>query len=348
MQISGTGNKIKHYENIMGVNSKSIRKTASSRAGNSRAYKDEFLKSSSLKNNKNDFKIKLAAILTALGITTAGFTCAGKDNNKINTNEATSSIESSVEFVESNESLDTNDEIKKIEETVEISVPEVKNKQEEISEIFESHPEVKEQYDKINDALSRYSEQLGEDALPLIKERVQLLGNGRVKPIDVLKILWIESKGFIYDEDDPTKLLESDCGALGAFQLTDDAQDFLNRYFDLSETKDELDIRNPYDNLDACIYNLRFINSKRESDVEEGVKFPDNISLDEAVAWSYHDGPWAEDFSYYGELYVDSYRELSKLDDYPEVIDFILDGKNIKENEKSVVGNYLKSGCGID
>ena len=36
--------------------------------------------------------------------------------------------------------------------------------------------------------------------------------------------------------------------------LAKDTEDFINNYF-----KTDLDVKNPYDNLDACIYNLRFI-----------------------------------------------------------------------------------------
>lgn len=200
-----------------------------------------------------------------------------------------------------------------------------KHEEEEIVsalDILSNNSEIKTEYDKIIQALDTYSEQLGEDALPLIKERVALLGDGKVDVMDVLKILWIESNGRIYDDDG--ELLKSVSGAYGAFQITKDTADYLNYYFGLEGSENELDVKNPYKNLDACIYNLRFLHDKRSSDMENGEYLPTGDNIKTAVAWSYHDGAWATKITNYGQDYIEKYEKLSQLDEYPQVVDFIL------------------------
>lgn len=184
-------------------------------------------------------------------------------------------------------------------------------------EILTTEPEVKKQYDKIIDALDSYSKHLGEPALPIIIEKVNEIGNNKVEVIDVLKTLWIESNGRIYD--DSGEILKSGADAYGAFQVTKDTQDYLNNYF-----KVNLDVENPYDNLDACIYNLRFLHEKRSKDMEEGKQLPTGDNLKKAIAWSYHDGAWATKISYYGQDYINKYTELSLIDQYPQVIEYII------------------------
>ena len=191
-------------------------------------------------------------------------------------------------------------------------------------DILNSNPELKEEYDKIMQAINTFSEQLGEDAISLIKERVDLLGNGQVDVMDVLKILWIESNGRIYDLNNPNQILKSSSGAYGAFQITEDTQDYLNYYFGLEGTPNELDIKNPYDNLDACIYNLRFLQDKRNEDLQNGMDLPTGNDIKTAVAWSYHDGAWATKITNYGQDYIEKYENLCKIDEYPQVVDFIL------------------------
>ncbi len=193
---------------------------------------------------------------------------------------------------------------------------------ESAEEILRSNPDVADAYDNIMQALNTYSEQLGEDALPLIKERVAEIGNGRVDVIDVLKILWIESNGRIYGDDN--EILQSYSGAYGAFQITEDTEDYLNYYFGLEGTEDELNIENPYDNLDACIYTLRFLNDKRSEDIKQGVELPTGNNLKSAIAWSYHDGAWANEITDYGQDYIEKFEKLSRLDEFPQVIDYIL------------------------
>lgn len=192
--------------------------------------------------------------------------------------------------------------------------------------ILENNPEVKEQYDKIMQALDTFSAQLGQDALPLIKDRVEKLGNGRVEVIDVLKILFIESTGRIYESDGSGNILKSNSDAYGAFQITKDTQDYLNYYYNLEGTPDELDIMDPYDNLDGCIYNLRFLNAQRSKDLENGVSLPTGDNLKSAVAWGYHDGAWAQYITDFGADYIEKFETLSILDEYPEVVDYIING----------------------
>lgn len=191
------------------------------------------------------------------------------------------------------------------------------------TDTMEQNPEIKEQYDKISNALLRFSSQLGEDGLEVIRERVEEIGDGKVEVIDVLKILWIESRGRIYEDDNPNKILKSVADAYGPFQITKDTQDYLNFYFGL-DGDEKLDIMDPYDNIDACIYNLRFLNEKRTNDLKKGIELPTGDNIKNAIAWSYHDGAWADDMSYYGEQYVENFEILSQLDDYPEVVEYII------------------------
>lgn len=215
----------------------------------------------------------------------------------------------------------------KTEPDLEMEIPE-QMPVESATDILDSNPDLKKEYDKIMQALGTFSEQLGEDALPLIKDRVSKLGNGKVDVIDVLKILWIESNGKIYDDENPNEILKSSSDAYGAFQITKDTQDYLNFYFGLEGTDNELDVENPYDNLDACIYNLRFLHNKRSNDIEEGKELPTGNNLKVAVAWSYHDGAWANNISLYGQDYIEKYNQLSKIDEYPQVIEYILNCEN--------------------
>lgn len=199
------------------------------------------------------------------------------------------------------------------------------NLEDYVMDVFASNSILKTDYERLLDAVTRFSEELGEDALPLIKDRVMELGDGKVDVIDVLKILWIESKGRIYEKDNPDEILTSYTGqAFGPFQLTNDTVDYLNNYYGLKGTEDELDVMNPYDNLDACIYNLKFLFDKRQNDVLNGVSLPTGNNISEAVAWSYHDGAWASDISYYGQDYLEQYRTLSVIDEFPEVVEYLL------------------------
>lgn len=191
----------------------------------------------------------------------------------------------------------------------------------DVNKLLESNPELKNAYDKIATSIDTFSNQLGEDGLSLIKERVNALGDGEISVIDVLKVLWIESNGNIYDDNG--NYLESYTGeAYGPFQLTPDTVDYINNYFGLEEP---LDIMNPYDNLDACILNLRFLKDKKEADSENSI-LPTGENIMDAVFWCYHDGAWADDITKQGEDYLAKYRDLSIVDSYPEVVEYITNG----------------------
>lgn len=193
-------------------------------------------------------------------------------------------------------------------------------------DILKSDEIINLNFNQLKSAVDRFSSQLGYDAYSLIKERVEELGNNRVDPIDVAKILWIESKGRIYSEDDPTKIIESHTGeAFGPFQITPGAADFVNSYYGLAGTEDELDYMDPYDNLDICILYLRYMQYERGKDIEEGVQLPTGNNVDLAVAWGYHDGAWAEKITTRGQNYINEYKSLSHIDEYPDVIDYFFD-----------------------
>ena len=183
------------------------------------------------------------------------------------------------------------------------------------------NPQLKDASDKINDALDTFSIQMGEDGLSLIKERINLLGDGEIDVIDVLKILWIESRGKVYD-DEGDYLVSYTGEAFGPFQLTPDTVDYLNNYYGLEEP---LDVMNPYDNLDACILNLKFLKDKKLADSAEA-PLPTGENIMDAVFWCYHDGAWADDITKQGEDYLAKYRDLSIVDSYPEVVEYITNG----------------------
>lgn len=194
------------------------------------------------------------------------------------------------------------------------------NPLDEVNSLLENNPNLKDASDKILSAVDTFSGQLGQDGLKLIKERVDSLGGGEISPIDVLKVLWIESNGNIYD-DDGNYLVSYTGQAYGPFQLTPDTVDYLSNYYGLDEP---LDVMNPYDNLDACILNLRFLKDKKEKDSENS-PLPTGENIMDAVFWCYHDGAWADDITKQGEDYLEKYRNLSIVDDYPEVVEYLTD-----------------------
>lgn len=200
------------------------------------------------------------------------------------------------------------------------------NEHKKAKDVLKTDETINLNFNQLKSAVDRFSSQLSYDAYSLITERVEELGNNRVDPIDVAKILWIESKGRIYSEDDPTKIIESHTGeAFGPFQITQGAADFINSYYGLMGTENELDLMDPYDNLDICILYLRYMQYERGKDIQEGVALPTGDNVDLAVAWGYHDGAWAEKITKQGQNYLDQYQSLSHIDEYPEVIDYFFD-----------------------
>lgn len=301
-------------------------KTSNNRSSNS--YSQDTISFSAYYTQKKKAQQKaqrIGAFLGALGIAiTGGTTLALKMNTLANPNQeqdknSTTPPSSYVsEPFESEEpTFPTYITEPSIEETTPPTTQETLPQQLSVEEVFEKHPEIEEQYDKITDALETYSTHLGREAMPIITQKVKEIGAGKVDVIDVLKVLWIESTGRIYDKNGD--ILKSSAGAYGAFQVTKDTQDFLNNYYGIN-----LDVEDPYDNLEACIYNLRFIHTKRSNDLAEGKKLPTGDDLKTAIAWSYHDGPWATKISYYGQDYIRKFSELSQIDDFPQVVGYIL------------------------
>ena len=191
-------------------------------------------------------------------------------------------------------------------------------------EVLKSNNDVNSAYNKISKSLQTFSEHLGEDGLALIIKRVDEIGNGKVNPLDVIKILYIESTGRMYSDVENKTILKSSAGARGAFQITKDTQDFVNDYYNFEGTDKELNYEDPYDNLDICIYNLRFIADKRGKELASGKELPTGDNLNRAIMWSYHDGPWAQVITNRGEQYLKKSDSLNVIDEFPQVVDFIL------------------------
>lgn len=191
----------------------------------------------------------------------------------------------------------------------------------EVSLILDENEDVNIAYNNLTSALETFSNQMGTDGLELIRQRVDEISKGKIDVIDVLKILWIESRGNVYDENG--NILESYTNqAYGPFQLTPDTVDYINNYYGLN-----LDVMDPYDNLDACIYNLMFLKEQKETELEEtGSLLTGNDDIMRAVFWGYHDGAWAEGITDHGEDYLNKYDELSAIDSYACVVDYIENG----------------------
>ena len=151
---------------------------------------------------------------------------------------------------------------------------------------------------------------MGTDGLELIRQRTNEITNGEIDTAEILKILWIESRGRVYD-DSGNYITGYTNEAFGPFQLTPDTVDYLNNYYGLN-----LDVMNPYDNLDACIYNLMFLKDLNEQRLEENGELLTGNDVMRAVFWNYHDGAWADDITKQGEDYLAMYDELSAIDEY--------------------------------
>lgn len=264
---------------------------------------------------------QIIAITTAVsGISAAVLGILGKDGN----NTADQNIDAGLNnspYIDSYEGTTYEDVINDL--NIEINEPDTT--QEILEEIFAENPDVENAYNNLSETIERFSEELGENAIPLIKDRVAVLGNGRVDVLDVLKVLHIESRGRIYDPENPDKIIKSSqSDATGAFQLKPDTVDYINYYFKLEGTPDELDVMNPYDNLDACILYLRLINSMREDDINSGKQLATGNNIKHAMVWGYHDGPWSEEISNYAQQYIEQFDELSNIERYAEVVDYLL------------------------
>jgi hypothetical protein len=326
-----SGKSIQHKSNSAQITKNRIQAKEIGPVMRRRLIRDEFVRCNKEQEKQarikaireREFKARIMAFLTALGISAATITGANAVRiNDLKENEfgVTSVID--LEHIiypkalhKSLQDTKAKVEVEEIEEEVEEEIS--------IDEILCENSELESAYNKIMDALERYSSQLGEDAISLIQNRVDEIGNGEVEALDVAKILWLESRGRIYEDTNQTKILTSNCNAYGAFQLTKNTVSYINDYFGLTGTSKELNVLDPYDNLDACIYNLRFLKEKREIDLINGKNLPTGDSLKNAVIWSYHDGAWATSFSTNGKNYLSQYSKFSVLDDYPEVVEYI-------------------------
>ncbi len=284
-------------------------------------------------DQKNYKPVKvICALLAALGITTAYHDIAQGSNKEpiIDPSTSTSTQVGS-------DSEETNI-IKTSNGDVEIEIPEENSEQSEIDtkeaklaeepeikeptleekalQIIENDEEVKESYENLLGALNTLSEEIGEDALPLLKSRIEELGEGKVNLHDLVKILYIESGGHIYDEDGG--LLKSSSQATGPFQIRPIGEKDLNNRFNLN-----LDINNPYDNIDAAIIYLRFLHDQKQQQLSEGAILPTGDNLTHAILWGYNAGAWADGLSEQTINYLAEFDKLSIVDKYPEVAAYL-------------------------
>ncbi len=198
------------------------------------------------------------------------------------------------------------------------------------NEILDGDEELKNSFNEIVDTVTTFTDQLGEDGYQLIKSRLEELGEDKVTIQDVLKILTIETHGNIYKNG---KIIVSYTGkAFGPFQLTPSTISDINDSQGFTGTENELDLMDPYDNLDACIYQLKFLVDKNTKEIEDGKKLPCGSDVKKGMAWRYHDGAYASKYSEYGKKYVDNFERLSEVEKYPELIeymDYLLSGEVI-------------------
>ena len=193
-----------------------------------------------------------------------------------------------------------------------------------IQKIFDENPNVEAQYNKIVESLDTFSKHLGEDGITAITRSIEKNGNGVVEPIDVLKILFIESSGRIYRNDG--SYLVNGVGAMGPFQIKKVVEKDINRIYGGDSDGKKVNISNAYGNLDAFVLWWRFINEERLDDVKLPSSFPEHKNEKSIAAWLYNQGAWSESVSSEARSYIKTFDELSILDEYPEVVDYILNG----------------------
>ena len=69
------------------------------------------------------------------------------------------------------------------------------------------------------------------------------------------------------------------------------------------------------------------LKEQKETELEEtGSLLTGNDDIMRAVFWGYHDGAWAEGITDHGEDYLNKYDELSAIDSYACVVDYIENG----------------------
>ena len=204
-------------------------------------------------------------------------------------------------------------------ETDETLLSEKERRQEKINQLnqlLEENPELKDAYEDITKAVERFSEDMGEDGYKLINRYIEEYGEGKVDKKDVYKMLYIESRGKVYDDDG--SILESECHAFGPFQITGITEEGTNERFGT-----DFDKKDPYDNIALHVLILKRLYDLRTSEIEEGKSLPTGDNLKHGIIWGYHDGAYADDISRHCKDYIETFDRLSLLDDYPELYDLM-------------------------
>ena len=208
-----------------------------------------------------------------------------------------------------------------IEETTEINDDGIPP---HIEKIFAENPEVELQYNNLMASLETFSEHLGEDGLAVIKASIEKNGNGSVDPIDVLKILHIESSGRIYNKNG--NYLINSVGAMGPFQMKKVVEEDINRIYGGDSEGNKVNISNAYGNINGFVLWWRYINEERVPNVKIPASFPAYEDDKAITAWLYNQGAWSTSVSSEARHYVQTFDALSIVDKYPEVVEFILNG----------------------
>ena len=185
-----------------------------------------------------------------------------------------------------------------------------------LNQLLEENPELKDAYEDITSAVERFSEDMGEDGYKLINKYIEEYGDGKVDKTDVYKMLYIESRGKVYDDDG--NILESECHAFGPFQITGITEEGTNERFET-----DFDKKNPYDNIALHVLILRHLYEYRTKQIAEGESLPTGDNIKHAIIWGYHDGAYADYISSHCEDYIETFDRLSKLDEYPELYDLM-------------------------
>ena len=140
----------------------------------------------------------------------------------------------------------------------------------------------------------------------------------------MLKILYIESSGRIYNKSGG--YLVNGVGAMGPFQMKKVVEEDINRIYGGDSTGKKVNISNAYGNLNAFVLWWRFINEERVPNVKLPSSFPEHKNEKTVAAWLYNQGAWSQSVSSEARSYMKTFDELSMLDDFPEVVDYILNG----------------------
>ena len=128
----------------------------------------------------------------------------------------------------------------------------------------------------------------------------------------------MESRGGVYKEGTKDLAENKTSHARGPFQIKPETFEGIKE-----RNKVDLDYNDAYDNLDACIYLLKYIHERRSKEVASGKTLPTGEDFDNALAWSYHDGAYAKKVGSAGKKYVKNFASLNILRDYPEVVDYL-------------------------